>query len=171
MPFTGWAAHYLGHGLSGQPSQQQLDRFCNKQYPEISQSPQYSSKQKQEADKLYKQYCQKQPSSKPTQPADPEKPDAAAGRIDGIEGPSCAKRGSEIRVRGRDLRRGDLTCRLESKGQRRTLPWPDPVQPRPGRDGCSAPRLPVLGERAVYIPRHRTVPQDQNTGQGFQVAD
>lgn len=123
-PLPSWSAHYLGHGLATQPPQQQIDQFCNKQYPEISQSPQYSAEQKQQAEKLYKQHCVKQPAPKPVKPAQPalpDKPEAVAGRIDRIEGPSCVKQGSEIRVRGGDLRRGDLTCRLESKGQRRAL--------------------------------------------------
>lgn len=123
-PLPGWTAHYLGHGLATQPSQQQIDQFCNKQYPEISQSPQYSAEQKQEAEKLHKHYCVKQPAPGPVQPAQPalpEKPEAVAGRIDRIDGPSCVKPGSEIRVRGGDLRRGDLSCRLEAKGQRRVL--------------------------------------------------
>lgn len=120
-PLPGWTAHYLGHGMGSQLSKQQVDEFCNKQYPEISQSPQYSSEQKQEAEKLYKQHCLNQPAPKPAQPALPEKPEAVTGRIDRIEGPSCVKQGSEIRVRGGELRRGDLTCRLEAKGQRRAL--------------------------------------------------
>lgn len=117
------AVHFLGHGMA-EPSQQQLDLFCNKQYPEIRQSPQYSLGQKQEAEKLYKQHCVKQPAQKLPTPSEPEpelEPEAVAGRIDRIEGPACVAPGSEVRVRGRNLRAAELVCRLASQGQRRTL--------------------------------------------------
>jgi len=127
MPLSAGGAHFLGHGQAFEPSQQQVNEFCNKTYPEISQSPQYSPQQKNEAEKLYKQYCLKQPAPAPAQPIapakpeQPRKPEATQGRIDRIEGPSCARPGAEIRVRGRELRRGGLSCRLQSNGQRRPL--------------------------------------------------
>jgi len=107
------------HGLSsGQqaPSDKQIDEFCNKRYPALMESPNTTADVRRQAEKLYKQHCISKPAPGRTEPED--EPD---GKIRRVEAPDGLAGTSEVRVQGKNLRRGDLQCRLESKGRRRTL--------------------------------------------------
>ncbi|MDZ7841564.1 MAG: hypothetical protein U5R46_12250 [Gammaproteobacteria bacterium] len=118
-----FSAHYLGHMEGGGLSQQEVDVFC-KQYPALIKSPNFNKQDRPKYEKLYKQHCD-QPAAKPIQPAEPDspgkQPPTRQGRIDHIQPPGCLGRGSEIHVRGENLRDGGLDCRLEAGGQRQSL--------------------------------------------------
>lgn len=121
------AAHFPGHGLDTQPSREKISTFC-KQYPGLIDSPNYSDKDKQQYRKLYQQHCHR-PAVAPVKPPQSDKPAIKPGtktemrraRIDRIQPPACLAQGSEIHVRGENLRDGRLDCRLEAGGQRQSL--------------------------------------------------
>lgn len=122
-----FSAHYLGHVAGGGLSQQEVDAFC-KQYPALIKSPNFNEQDRPKYEELYKQHCHR-PLAKPGKPSTPaqepdkpgKQPQILQGRIDRIQPPACLAQGSEIHVRGEQLRDGQLNCRLEGGGERRSL--------------------------------------------------
>ncbi|HSH42214.1 MAG TPA: hypothetical protein VK973_08845 [Arenicellales bacterium] len=128
LPFeASRAVHFLGHGLETEPSGQQIEQFC-KQYRSLVRAPNTTTGDQQKYKKLHRQYCE-QPVAAPAKPAVPATPDKEPGmtpqprlgRIERIQPPACLGRGSEIHVRGENLRDGGLDCRLEAGGRRQSL--------------------------------------------------
>ncbi|HSH43395.1 MAG TPA: hypothetical protein VK973_14835, partial [Arenicellales bacterium] len=119
------------HGLSSgqqEPSDKQIDEFCNKRYPALMESPNTTGDVRRRAEKLHKQHCISRSApgrAEPEGALDGEPEGALDGEPDGkirrVETPDCLAGTSEVRVQGKNLRGGGLQCRLESKGRRRTL--------------------------------------------------
>lgn len=108
----------LGAQGAAEPSRGEIEKFCA-EYPMRRQTSANSVQQMRELQDAWEKYCVKRPSASPApSPAAPAQP---VGRIDRISTPSCLGEASRIEVRGSELTRSGLDCRVEAGGRSRVL--------------------------------------------------